>query len=252
MNLAATFRKEMIEQWRTSRLLVLVIVMTFFGMLSPLFAKYTPLLLGQIPGAQQYANLMPPPTILDAIAQYIKNAGQFGVLLALLLTMGSVANEKERGSAALMLVKPLPRLSFLLAKFLAISCSFLIAYAIAAAGAYYYTLVLFGALDGPAWLALNGLMVLDKLVYIAIMLLFSTLFKSQAAAAGAGVGVLVVFTVVNSLPGLGELMPNQMIVWGSSLFVGPPLSAWPAVAVALGLILASLLAAWAVFEKQEL
>jgi ABC-2 type transport system permease protein len=252
MNLAAAFRKEMIEQWRTSRLLVLVLVMVFFGMLSPLFAKYTPLLLGMIPGASQYANLIPPPTILDAVAQYIKNAGQFGVILALLLTMGAVANEKEKGSAALMLVKPLPRLSFLLAKFLAIACSFVIAYAIAGVGAYYYTLVLFGPLDAGGWLALNGFMVLDKLVYIAVMLLFSTLFKSQAAAAGAGVGVLVVFTLLNGLPGIGEWMPNQMIAWGGSLLTGLALTAWPALALGLGLIVVSLIAAWLVFERQEL
>src|SRR5512146_2901345 len=120
MNLAAAFRKEMIEQWRTSRLLVLVIVMLFFGMLSPLFAKYTPLILTMLPGGDQFAGLVPPPTILDAVTQYVKNNGQFVVqLLAVVLTMGAVANEKEKGSAALMLVKPLPRLTFLLAKFLA-------------------------------------------------------------------------------------------------------------------------------------
>ncbi len=252
MNLGAAFRKEMIEQWRTSRLLVLVVVMTFFGLFSPLTTKYMTQVISMFPGASQIASVIPPQTILDAIAQYIKNAGQFGVILAILLTMGAMANEKEKGSAALMLVKPLPRLSFLLAKFLAIACSFLIAYAIAGLGAYYYTLVLFGPLDFGAWLAMNGFLVLDKLVYIAIMLLFSTLFKSQAAAAGAGVGVLLVFTLVNSLPTLGEWMPNQMIVWGGSLLMAPAITAWPALALSLGLILASLLAAWMIFERQEL
>jgi ABC-2 type transport system permease protein len=252
MNLGTMFRKEMLELWRTSRLLVLVIVLAAFGMLSPLLAKYTPEILKMVPGAEQFAGLVPLPTILDAVAQYIKNMGQFGVLLALLLTMGAVANEKERGSAALMLVKPLPRISFILAKFLALSCAFAIATLVAGLGAYYYTLVLFGPLDFSAWLALNGLMLLDKLVYIAITLLFSTLFRSQAAAAGVGFGVIVLFTLLGSFPRMAELLPNQLVVWGGSLFSPAPISAWPAVWVAVGLMIACLAAAWQIFERQEL
>ena len=35
---------------------------------------------------------------MDAVTQYIKNIGQFGVILALLLTMGAVAQEKDKGT----------------------------------------------------------------------------------------------------------------------------------------------------------
>jgi ABC-2 type transport system permease protein len=253
MNLLTSLRKEMIEQWRTSRLLVLAIVLLLFGLTSPLLAKYTPEMLKLIPGAEQFAGLIPQPTLLDAVAQYIKNIGQFGVLLALLMSMGTMSVEKERGTAALMLVKPLPRGSFLVAKFLALALSFLAAVALAALAGYYYTLVLFGPMDWGAWLALNGLMWLEMLVYVALTMLFSTLLHSQAAAAGLGLGALLVLSLVGSLPtALGDAMPDKLVSWGASLFTSQAASAWPALWVSLILILASLLAAWLSFRKQEL
>jgi hypothetical protein len=40
--------------------------------------------------------------------------------------------------------------------------------------------------------------------------------------------------------------------WGSTFLAGPTIGHWPALWISLGLILTSLLAAWAVFRLQEL
>jgi ABC-2 type transport system permease protein len=252
MNLMTALRKELMEQWRTSRLIVLAVVLLVFGLTSPLLAKYTPEMLKLIPGADQFAALVPKPTILDAVAQYVKNIGQFGVIMAILVSMGSLAVEKERGTAALMLVKPLPRGSFLAAKFLALAISFIVALGLAMLAGYYYTLVLFGPLDWGAWLALNGLLGLEMLVYVALTMLFSTLLRSQAAAAGLGLGSLAVLLLLGSLPVVGNAMPDKLVTWGASLFTGPAMPAWGAMWVSAGIILAALLAAWLAFRRQEL
>ncbi len=60
MNLLTALRKEIIEQWRTSRLLVLLIVLGMFGMLSPLMAKFMPEIIRLVPGGEQFAMLNPP------------------------------------------------------------------------------------------------------------------------------------------------------------------------------------------------
>lgn len=79
-------------------------------------------------------------------SQYVKTISQFGVILALLLTMGAVTQEKNRGTAAMMLVKPLPRSTFLLAKFGALALMFALTIAVAGAACYYLTLL--GAIPG--------------------------------------------------------------------------------------------------------
>lgn len=252
MNLMTSLRKEMLEMARTSRLLILIAVVGFFGLSSPLLAKYTPEILGFFPGAEQFTYLIPPPTVLDSVGQYIKNLSQFGILLAILLAMGMVAQEKERGTAAMMLTKPLARGSFLVSKFFALGMGFSAALAVAALGGYYYTLVLFEALDWGAWLALNGLLLIEILVYAALTLLFSTLVRSQAAAAGLGLAVLLVFSLLGSLPVVSGYLPGALVNWGTSLFTPTATSAWPALWISLGIILGSLLLAWGVFRRQEL
>ena len=82
MSLLTCLRKEWIELSRTSRLLVLLIVLGFFGLSSPLLAKYTPEMMTLIPGGEAIASIIPVPSLVDAITQYVKNIGQFGILLA--------------------------------------------------------------------------------------------------------------------------------------------------------------------------
>lgn len=252
MSFAASLRKELLEQARTRRLLILAAVLLVFGLMSPLLAKYTPELIKMIPGGEQISLIIPKPTMLDAVAQYVKNVEQFGVLLALLMTMGVVVQEKEKGTAAMMLVKPLSRGGFLLAKFAALCLAFLGSLLLAGLGAYYYTVILFEAPDFGAWMGLTGLMWVQLVIYIAITLLASTLVRSQAAAAGIGFGALILFALLESLPGLGEYMPGQLIQWGVRLFSPDPVSAWPALGISLGLIAVCLAAAWAAFSRQEI
>jgi ABC-2 type transport system permease protein len=113
---------------------VVAAVLLVFGLLSPLLARYTPELIALLPEAEGLAGLIPTPTVNDAVAQYQANISQFGVILALLQAMGSVAHEKER-VAAMMLVSPLPRRAFLGTKFAALLITFAVGPLLAGAGA---------------------------------------------------------------------------------------------------------------------
>ena len=230
----------------------MAVVLIFFGLSSPLLAKIMPEFIGWFPGGEDLAVLIPTPTISDAIAQYVKNLSLFGLLLAYLMTMGTVAQEKERGTAVLMLVKPLPRAVFLLAKFAALALAFLGCMALTGLGGYYYTMLLFGAPDLLAWVVLNLMLWLYFLVYVALTLLASTIAKSQTAAAGLGLSCIAVLGVLPSLPGLGKYLPGQLVTWGTTLFTDPSARSWPALGVSLGLIAACLVAAWLILDRQEI
>ena len=101
------------------RLLVVVAVFAILGLLSPVFARYVREIVEAV-GGGQFEGMIPEPTVGDAVVQFTKNIGQFGVLIAILVTMGSVAAEKERGTAAFLLTKPIGRGAFVTAKVVAI------------------------------------------------------------------------------------------------------------------------------------
>lgn len=247
-------RKELLEQWRSYRLLIVGVVLLLFGLLSPLTAKYLPEIIRlTLPQGQEIVKLLPEPSLADVVDQYLKNNGQFGILLALLMAMGSVAQEKDKGTAALMLVKPLPRGVFLGAKFTALGLTFTLSILIAGLACYLYTLLLFGAFDLSAWLALNGLLLVSVLVYVALALFCSTLTGSQVVSGGLSFGLWIVVSAIGALPRVGEYLPGQLIAWAAGLAKGTGSgSSWPALWVSLGLILIALVGAWAILERQEL
>jgi len=146
--------KELREQVRTLRLVVVVVVLAAFGATSPLLAKLLPDII-KAAGTETagFTITMPTPTTADAVLQLVKNLGQFGLLIAILVCMGAVATEKERGTAGFVLTKPVGRGPFIMAK--AVAIGLLLAAGIAAgyALAWIYTAVLFEALPLPGFVA---------------------------------------------------------------------------------------------------
>ncbi len=245
-------RKELLEQWRSYRLLIVAVVWLLFGLTSPLLAKYTPEIVKlTMPNGDEIATLIPPPTAAMAVEQYLKNISQLGVLLALFMAMGTVAQEKTKGTAALMLVKPLPRRVFVTAKFVALAITFTLSFVLAGAACYYYTLLLFEAPDLGGWLVVNGLTLLFTLVFVALTLFCSTLSSSQVVGGGLAFGAWMFLSATGALPGLGEYLPGQLTVWASVVLEDGGTS-WPALWVSSGLILGALVGAWVVLERQEL
>jgi ABC-2 type transport system permease protein len=245
--------KELVQQWRTKRVIVVGAVFLLFGLMSPLLAKFTPQMLTMIEGAEQFADLIPTPTTADSLTQYIKNITQFGFILAILLGMGAVAGEKERGTTAMILSKPLPRWAFLLSKFTAQALVYVGGFVLAGLGALYYTSILFEPFQVGPFLLGNGLLLLWLLVFTAVTLLGSTIGSSTGAAAGIGLVGAVILLLAGSLPRVGALMPSGLVAWASQLGLDVTIQAnGGAVAANVVLIVVMLITAVALFETQEL
>ncbi len=251
MSLFAEFRKEWRYLLRSYRFLITAVVLLFFSLMSPFLARYQEQLMNAIPTGD-ISITMPPPTVMTAVSQYVKNMAQDGILLGLLLAMGTIAQEKDKGTAAMMLVKPLARGSFLWAKFLSLAAMFAICLALASLAAYYYTYLLFGAMDVVHWLVLNVLVFVYILVIVSITLLCSTITRSQGAAIGIAFSMLVIGWFVGGVLRLGKFMPGELITWGLRLMQGDATPSWVALGVSLGLIIVPLVAAWLIFRRQEL
>jgi ABC-2 type transport system permease protein len=249
---AALLRKELLEQWRTTRLPVVATVFLLVGLSSPLLARFTPEIIKAV-ASGQFQITLPTPTSADAYDQLAKNLGQFGALIAVLLAMGSVATEKERGTAALILTKPAGRGAFLAAKLVAIATTLGIATAIAAAGAWFYTLVLFEPLPLAGFAAAAALQWLALVAYAAITFLGSTLTRSALAAAGLGVAAFIVMGILSIVPTVGRYLPTGLGAPARGLALGlPGVDAIGPTIAAVLLIGALAGIAWLAFRRQEL
>ena len=127
-------RKELLESWRTYRLPVVAGLFLLVGLTSPLLARFLPEII-KAAGGDQLGNLqLPTPTTADAVDQLWKNLAQFGAFAAIILAMGAVATERDRGTAAFILSKTATRGAFLGAKAIAIGAVLAVAVVLAAGG----------------------------------------------------------------------------------------------------------------------
>jgi ABC-2 type transport system permease protein len=215
--------KEMREQVRTLRLVVVVTVLALFGLISPLLAKLLPEIV-KAAGSQAggLTITFPTPTTADAVSQLVKNLGQFGALIAILVAMSSVATEKERGTAGFILTKPVGRDSFIAAKATSIALLLLVGIAAGYALAWIYTAVLFETLALVPYIA-GGLVVwVSVLVIGAITFLASVLARSAMVAGGVGFVALLATGILAAIPGIGPYMPAALWAPAAQLTLGNP------------------------------
>lgn len=247
-------RKELLEQWRTRKVLVVLVVFMLIGLSSPLLARFTSELLKSVPGAEQFADLIPEPQTADSVGQYVKNLTQFGFIIAILLGMGAIAGERERGTAAMILSKPAPRWAFVLAKFDAQAIVYFVALLLAGLSAWFYTGLLFETgLDLGPFLFGNLLLWVWLLAYVAAVLLGSATGRTTLIAAGLGLLFSVVLLIGGAFPQAAALLPSGLLSWISQLGIPDPqpVNGWGALAGSLVVILFCLVTAIGMVERQE-
>jgi ABC-2 type transport system permease protein len=229
------------------------VVFVAFGIGSPFLARYTPELI-QAVGGVPFEIEFPAPSLADAVGQFLKNLGQVGILTAILLSMGSVATEKERGTAALLLSKPATRAAYLAAKLVAIATTLAIAIVLAAVAGYWYTTLLFEPPAIGGWIGMTALLFLSLLAYAALTFLGSTVTRSAIAAAGIGVAAMIALAIVAVLPPVAPYLPAGISgepARALALGIDPGPLAGP-VAANLGLVMALGILSWLSFRRQEL
>jgi ABC-2 type transport system permease protein len=246
-------RKEFREQFKTNKVLIVAAVFLFFGLSTPVLTKYLPEIIKAVPSTGGVIIQMPTPTSADSLTGYTSNMAQFGVLMAVLVAMGAIAKEIETGTAAMVLSKPVGRLAFILAKLEAEWFNFLMALILGGLACWGYTLILFGDANALGFLYQNLLLGLFFALCLGVTLFFSSLMKSQLAAGGLSLALIIFLSAISGRPWIGRFLPGELIDWGNRLVLNTPGEAgWGAAAVAAGLVALSVYFTWLSLRKKEL
>ena len=204
-------RKELLESIRTLRLPVVAGLFLFVGLSSPVLARYLPEIIELAGGEQLGVIEIPTPTAADAVDQLVKNLAQFGALTAILLAMGLVASEKDRGTAAFILTKPVSRRAFLGAKLAALAAVLGGSTLVAVVAGWIYTALLFEPLPVVGWVWLAILVTLWLLAFATITFLGSVVTGSTLAAGGIGFVALLALGIVSAIPAVTKLTPGGLL-----------------------------------------
>lgn len=245
--------KELLEQLRTKKILIISIMILFSAIASPVIAKLTPELFKSVsmPGL---VIKFPAPTYLDALDQFIKNISQLTLLVIIFVVAGAVSDEKNRKTLEILLTKPISRAWFILSKFKAYFISIGLIFAVGALIFYYYTASTFTSFSLTNFAIMAGNVLLYLLMMVSITILASTVLNSSIAAGGVGFVAYILFGVVFGLfDSIKQYSPNMIFSnykdvvqngWTNDLFL--PLM------VILAVIVVSMLLSTLLFQRQEI
>jgi ABC-2 type transport system permease protein len=257
--LGILLRKEWLEAWRTYRLPVIAGLFLLVGLTSPLLARYLPEIVEAAAGdALGGAIPIPTPTAADAVGQVQKNLAQFGAFAAILLAMGAVASELERGTAAFVLAHPVRRGTFIAAKAIAIGLMLALSVGLAVAIGWIYTAILFEPQPVDGWIAMALLGWLALCAWAALTFLASAVTGSALAAAGLGFVALLGLSLVAVVPAIARWTPAGLTAPATELATGASTVADLGIELWLPVVATSLLIALAVggahvaFGRREL
>ena len=250
MTTLVLLKKELTEHLRTYKLLTVVAILLVFGLGTPVLLAYLPELL-ELSG-EDIAIEIPEFTAADAVKGYLDTLGQVGLLIAILVSMGSIALERDRGTAALVLSKPVGTGAFVLAKLLGLAAVLAAGLAAGALGCYGYTTVLLGRPDPVAFTAANLLAGLYLLAALSVTLLFSAMMKNQIVAGVLALGVVIASGFLVTLSLFEPYLPASLMHWAYNLTAGADGSRWWALGVSIAVTGACTIGAWRVLQRQEI
>jgi ABC-2 type transport system permease protein len=139
----------------------------------------------------QEANLRTP--VYDTLIQVFFGVGALATGIGVVTTaQGAIVGEKQLGTAAWVLSKPVARSAFVLAKFAAYATGFVALAVVVPSAVFVGESVLLGgrAPELSGFLSGVGLMALHALFYLALALLLGTLFSARGPVSGIALGVL--------------------------------------------------------------
>jgi ABC-2 type transport system permease protein len=246
-------KKEFIENLRTYKLMIMIVVFLIFGVMSPLFAKFTPEIL-KAAGLDASALGVGTPTAIDSFAQFFKNVGQLGLLVLVIVFSGIMANELSKGTLINILTKGMRRSTVILSKFIMATVIWTVSYLLCLAVTYAYTAYYFTIENiSNAFLAFSSMWLFGVLL-IAIVILGGVLFKNVYGSLLLTGGIVVVMTIVNIAPKLQKYNPITLSSDNMQLIMAQKAASdfMPAVIICAVLTIVSVIASIMIFNKKQL
>lgn len=252
-NYSAFVGKEIVESIRTYKSIILLAIFLIFGIMNPLFAKLTPVIISSFAG-DGISITVPDPTAIDSWTQFFKNNSQMGLVVVVLLFSGVLAGEVSRGTLINMLTKGLSRTTVILAKYSVMIVLWTLAYVLCLLVTLAYTVYLFpdnNASNLP--FAIFALWLFGVLLISVLMLAASGLKSSYSCLLAVG-ALVVVLMLVGIAPAVHDFNPVSLASDSMALMTEAidPESLLPAVLISVAGSVACLVGAILIFRKRLL
>lgn len=192
-------KKEFMENTRNYRLFLITAIFLFFGVSSPLLAKFLPQIVEKFTMNMEIS--LQEPSALDAWTQYYKNVSSLGLSLTIILFSNCLSGEYTKGTLTIMFTKGLPRSAVILSKFIAAAVIMTVSYWISFFVTFEYISYLWKEDHLQHVILAGAALWITALLFLCILMLGCVLFRQ----AFTSILFLLIVTVIISLLGAAPL-----------------------------------------------
>lgn len=254
----AIVKKEHLEYWRNFSWVWVPVVFILLAIMDPLTTHFLPIILDALGGMPdgtifEIPEVLPPDALMMSLVQF----SSFGVLIIVLLTMGTIAGERKSGIAELVLVKPVKYSIYITAKWLAKLTLFLTAFMIAMLVSWYYVNLLFGTITFAELVYVIFFYSIWIIFVVSLTIFYNTIFKKPGLVGAITIATIMVMSLFNSIFAYRLKLtwfPNNLSSYiREMLHSGQiPSELWGTALVAIALSVCLLLLSYLTFQKKEL
>lgn len=216
------WRVEVLRLFRTGRIWIVVGIYALFGVLGPISAKYLPQIIERFGGGVEVT--VPEATPVDAIGQFLSNAGQIGLLAVLAVAAGALTFDARREWAAFLRTRTRSMRQLVLPRVALPAAAATVALAVGTGVAAMLTVVMIGGLP-IGDLVLGTLLGAVYLVFaVAVVAVAASIARQAITAVLLAVGVLLVLPILQVVAVIEPWLPSTLLGATTALLAGVPLT----------------------------
>ncbi|RKQ31393.1 ABC transporter permease [Oceanobacillus halophilus] len=250
------FKKEMVENWRNKKWVWVPLVFILLAVMDPISNYYMADILGAVGGLPDGAVFeMPDFTPPEVVMMSLGQLSSLGVLIIVLISMGTISGEIKNGVSELILVKPISYTNYITAKWTALMLLSWGALIIGMLGSWYYINILYGEISIADFLSTVFFYGLWLTFIVSLSIFFNTISKTPGLVAFLTILTIMVMSALTKVfQHLLEWSPNnlssyimQMLIEGNipSNLTGTALTT-------VGLSILLLIFSIVIFRKREI
>jgi ABC-2 type transport system permease protein len=205
------WKLEWLRLFRTRRIIGLVGVYVFFGLLGPLTARYMEQIVESFGGGIEI--VIPDPVAADGITSYVANAAQIGLLVSVGIAAAALAFDAKPQMGIFLRTRVRRVADILLPRFVVVTAAVVVSFVLGSIAALYESVVLIGSLSISGW-ALGTLLGCIYLVFtMAVVAAVAAKARSVLFIVMISVGILLALPLplLSIAPEIAEWLPSHLV-----------------------------------------
>lgn len=213
--LIAFTKKEFMEARRTGRFLILTIIFILLGIMNPLVAKLTPLIMKEFSDSFEETGIIVTEAAcnVDALTswtQYFKNI-PMGLIVFLLMFSGIIAFELQKGTFVNMITKGMIRKNIILSKTIVLLAVWTVNYWLCFFITYIYNAYYWDNSIAKNIFFAAFCVYMFGVWLVTLLIMMSTVFSTASAVLVSTGGAFFVVYMLSMIPDLKKFLPIKLM-----------------------------------------